>query len=266
MGQAVHRTNGAKTGEVKIPGGAAPAPAVPGYAPNVTDAVGKPGVLIGQGRAADVYALDADRVLRRYRTPHSCADEADLMRYLRRVGYPVPAVLAVDGGDLVMERMHGRDMLADLASRPWRTALYARVLAALHDQLHQLAAPEGLPRPFGAGQRIMHLDLHPGNVMLTAGGPVVIDWTNAAAGPPGADVAMAYLIMASSDLDAMPWWLRPAAWSLRRMFLRRFRAAVRDDPGPYLAEVARYRLADVNVRPAEAARLRRLARPGRAGR
>jgi hypothetical protein len=72
--------------------------------------------------------------------------------------------------------------------------------------------------------------------------------------------------MASSDLDAMPWWLRPAAWILRRMFVRRFRAAVRDDPGPYLPQVASYRLADVNVRPAEAARLRRLARPRQAGR
>ena len=133
------------------------------------------------------------------------------------------------------------------------------MLAALHDQLHQIAAPEGLRRPFGTGDRIVHLDLHPGNVMLTAGGPVVIDWTNAAAGPPGADVAMAYLIIASSDLDALPWWLRPAAWSLRRMFLRRFRAAVRDDPGPYLAQVARYRLKDPNVRPAEAERLLLLA-------
>ena len=57
-------------------------------------------MLIGRGRAADVYALDADRVLRRYRTPYWCAAEADLLRYLRRVGYPVPAVLAVDGGDL----------------------------------------------------------------------------------------------------------------------------------------------------------------------
>src|SRR5271157_699705 len=65
----------------------------------------------GQGRAADVYALDADRVLRRYRTPYSCAAEADLMRYLRRVGYPVPTVLAVDGGDLVMRN----DIVMDTA-------------------------------------------------------------------------------------------------------------------------------------------------------
>jgi hypothetical protein len=35
---------------------------------------------------------------------------------------------------------------------------------------------------------------------------------------------------------------------------------VRDDPGPHLAPVAARRLTDVNVRPAEAARMRRLAR------
>ena len=219
-----------------------------------------PGVLIGRGRAADVYALDDRRVLRRYRTSYSCTAEADLMRYLRQVGFPVPAVFDADGTDLVMERLDGRDMLADLASRPWRAARHARVLARLHDQLHQIAAPEGLRQPFGSGDRVVHLDLHPGNVMLTPGGPVVIDWTNAAAGPAGADVAMADLIMASSDVDDLPAWLRPAAGGLRRIFLRGFRAAVRDDPGPYLAEVARYRLRDRNVRPAEAERLRRLAR------
>ena len=224
------------------------------------DVTGGPGDLIGRGRAADVYALDAGRVLRRYRTPHSCAAEAGLMRYLRQAGYPVPAVHAVDGADLVMERLYGRDMLADLARRPWLVTRHARMLARLHDQLHQIAAPAGLSLPFGPGDRILHLDLHPGNVMLTANGPVVIDWTNAAAGPAAADVAMAYLIMASSDIDDMPWWLRLATRWLRRTFLRRFQAAVRDDPRPYVARVAGHRLADPNVRPAEAARLRRLAK------
>jgi len=226
----------------------------------VTDAAGDPGVLIGRGRAADVYALDAGRVLRRYRTSYSCAAEADLMRYLRQAGFPVPEVLYADGGDLVMERLDGPDMLTDLASHPWRVTRHARVLADLHDRLHQIAAPAGLPRPFGPGDQILHLDLHPANVMLTADGPVVIDWTNGMAGPAGADVAMACLIMASSDVDDLPSWLRPAVGGLRRMFLRRFRAVVRHDPAPYLAQVARYRMADVNVRPAEAARLLRLAR------
>ncbi len=223
------------------------------------DTAGDPGVLIGRGRAADVYALDADRVLRRYRTSYSCTAEAELMRHLRQAGFPVPAVLAADGADLVMERLYGPDMLADLARRPWRAARHARTLAALHDRLHQIAAPGGLRQPFGAGDRIVHLDLHPGNVMLTAAGPVVIDWSNGAAGPAGADVAMAYLIMASSDVDGLPRWLRPGVRGLRRSFVRRFRAAVHDDPRPYLAKAGRQRLKDPNVRPAEAARVRRLA-------
>jgi tRNA A-37 threonylcarbamoyl transferase component Bud32 len=223
------------------------------------DVADDPGPLIGRGRAADVYALDADRVLRRYRSPYSCTAEADLMRYLRQVGYPVPAVLAAHGRDLVLERLHGRDMLADLASRPWRVSRHARTLAGLHDRLHRVAAPDGLPQPFGPGGQVLHMDLHPANVMLTADGPVVIDWSDASAGPAGADVATAYLIMASSDVDTAPPWLRPAIGGLRRVLLRQFRAAVRDDPGPYLARAARHRMKDPNVRPAEAARLLRLA-------
>jgi tRNA A-37 threonylcarbamoyl transferase component Bud32 len=224
----------------------------------MTDAAGLPGPLIGSGRAADVYALGAGKVLRRYRFTYSCAAEAGLMRYLREAGYPVPEVFAADGTDLVMQRLHGRDMLADLASRPWRVARHARTLARLHDQLHQIAAPEGL-RSFGPGGRVLHLDLHPANVMLTADGPFVIDWSNGCSGEGGADVAMAYLIMASSDVDGLPSWLAPVAGGLRREFLRRFLAAARDDVRPHLARVARYRLKDPNVRPAEATRLHRLA-------
>jgi Ser/Thr protein kinase RdoA (MazF antagonist) len=224
----------------------------------MTDAA-SPGPLIGSGRAADVYALGDGRVLRRYKTAHSCAAEADLMRYLREAGYPVPEVFAVDGPDLVMQQLHGRDMLADLASRPWRAARHARTLARLHDRLHQIAAPAGLSRPLGPGGQVLHLDLHPGNVMLTADGPFVIDWTNGCAGEAGADVAMAYLIMASSEIDGLPWWLAPVARGLVHVFLSRFRAAVHDDPEPQLARAAGYRLHDPNVRPAEADRLRRLA-------
>ena len=224
----------------------------------MTDAAGAPGPLIGSGRAADVYALGDGKVLRRYRFEFSCAAEADLMRYLREAGYPVPEVFAADGTDLVMQRLHGRDMLADMASRPWRVARHARTLARLHDQLHQIAAPAGLPS-FGPGGRVLHLDLHPANVMLTADGPFVIDWSNTHAGLGGADVAMAYVIMASSDVDGLPSWLAPLAGGLRRVFLQRFLAAVRDDWRPQLARVAAYRLKDPNVRPAEAARVRRLA-------
>ena len=274
-----------------------------------------PGRLIGSGRAALVYAVDADRVLRRYRIPFDVGPEARMMTYLRAAGFPVPEVFDADGTDLVMTRLHGPDMLADLASKPWLALRHARTLGALHDRLHDIEAPpdlQRLPVPDDHGQvdgghadsrasdssgsdsserdrdgdssagdrggdssagdssagdggpldrgpcdRVLHMDLHPGNVMLTADGPVVIDWSNVAAGPPGADVAMATLIMRTSEVDSLPPPVRLAAGLVRSVLVRRFEAAVGSDPAPYLAEIARIRLRDPNVRPAEADRIRR---------
>ena len=224
----------------------------------------RPGPLIGAGRAADVYALDERRVLRRYRNGESSEREAAVMTYLAGAGFPVPRVHDASGPDLVLERLGGRDMLADLSARPWLGRRHARTLAGLHDRLHAITAPPSLRAPFGPGGRVLHLDLHPGNVMLTAAGPVVIDWSNVAAGPAAADVAMAWLIIATSEVDEPPLLLRPAISSVRAVLLRRFRALVRDDPGPELARVARARMADRNVRPAEARRLQVIA--DRAGR
>ena len=219
----------------------------------------RPGPLIGAGRAADVYALDERRVLRRYRNGESSEREAAVMAYLAEAGFPVPRVYDASGPDLVLERLGGRDMLADLSARPWLARRHARTLAGLHDRLHAITAPPSLRAPFGPGGRVLHLDLHPGNVMLTPAGPVVIDWSNVAAGPAAADVAMAWLIIATSEVDAPPLLLRPAISSVRAVLLRRFRALVRDDPRPELARVARARMADRNVRPAEARRLQVIA-------
>jgi aminoglycoside phosphotransferase (APT) family kinase protein len=214
--------------------------------------------LIGVGRTADVYAIDPGRVLRRYRVPIDVQAEAQVMTYLAGAGYPVPAVYDADGTDLIMERLDGRDMLADLGGRPWRARRHARTLAALHDRLHAIEAPPGL-RPFGPGNRVLHLDLHPANVMLTSRGPVVIDWVNARAGAPGADAAMAYLIMASSEVDQIPAPVRLALRTVRGAFIEQFRRAVHDDPGPHIAMVARERMRDRMVRPGEIERLRQMA-------
>jgi aminoglycoside phosphotransferase (APT) family kinase protein len=218
-----------------------------------------PGPLIGAGRAADVYAIGSDRVLRRYRTPIDVRPEAEIMGYLGQAGYPVPAVYDADGSDLVMERLDGRDMLADLARRPWLARRHARTLADLHNRLHQIAAPAGWPQVFGAGGTVLHLDLHPGNVMLTSRGPVVIDWTNVRSGPAGADVAMAYLIMASSEVDDLPLPVRPVLSLVRSAVIRHFLLAACDDPGPHIAVVARHRMTDRNIRASEADWLARRA-------
>jgi aminoglycoside phosphotransferase (APT) family kinase protein len=231
-----------------------------------------PGPLLGAGRSADVYALGTDRVLRRYRVPRDVAPEAQLMRYLATSGYPVPEVYDADGRDLVIERLDGPDMLADLGRRPWLVRQHARTLADLHDRLHQISAPEGWPGnagpgggALGQGRAVLHMDLHPGNVMLTSRGPVVIDWVGAKAGTPGADVAMAYLIMSTAETDLIPLWLRPVVGPLRAEFCRRFVAAVRDKPWPHIAATARLRITDVNTRPSEAARLLRVAERAESG-
>lgn len=220
------------------------------------------GPLIGSGRSADVFALGPDRVLRRYRRPIDVRREADLMVYLDLAGYPVPKVYDVDGPDLVMERLDGRDMLAVLGRKPWLIGRYARMLADLHDRLHEIDAPAGLGASFEPGDppgRVLHLDFHPGNVMLTRRGPMVIDWVNAAAGPPGADVAMAYAIMASAETDLIPMPVRLVIGRLRAEFLRRLLASTSADPAPYLASAARERMRDPNARPSEIERLRRMA-------
>jgi aminoglycoside phosphotransferase (APT) family kinase protein len=219
----------------------------------------QPGPLIGAGRAADVYALGSDRVLRRDRGGQNAEREAAVMTYLLQAGFPVPRVYDASGPDLVLERLEGRDMLADLFSRPWLVRRHAQTLARLHDQLHAITAPPWLPPLFPPGDRVLHLDLHPANVMLTGAGPVVIDWANVAAGPAAADVAMAWLIMATSEVDGMPLLLRPAIPAIRGVLVRRFRELAADDPEPELARVARARMTDRNIRPAEVARLQAIA-------
>lgn len=128
------------------------------------------------------------------------------MEYVRSCGYPVPAIESVsdDGTEIVMERVDGPSMVEAMSRRPWPWALrrHGQVLADLHRRLHDLAAPSWLPdAPVGrAGDRVVHLDLHPLNVILGRRGPVVIDWANTSAGDGAVDVALAWVLIASGEL------------------------------------------------------------------
>ncbi|SNT25698.1 Phosphotransferase enzyme family protein [Asanoa hainanensis] len=152
--------------------------------------------LIASGRDCDVYALGPDRVLRRSRHGRAAAPEAELMSHLAAAGYPVPLVYDADGADLVMERLEGRTLLAAAIEGSAGPETAAAILADLHRRLHALPARTKNDN----GDRILHLDLHPDNVMLTPRGPVLFDWANAAEGPPDRDVAMTLLIMAQVTL------------------------------------------------------------------
>ena len=112
----------------------------------------------------------------------SLSQEARVMAYVRSQGFPVPAVreLSEDGLSMVLERIDGADMVAVLGKRPWEIRRQGRTLADLHRRLHELTGPDWLPdAPIGRGDRLLHLDLHPLDVMMSPTGPVVIDWPNA---------------------------------------------------------------------------------------
>jgi tRNA A-37 threonylcarbamoyl transferase component Bud32 len=152
---------------------------------------------LAHGRDADVYDLGDGRVLRRYRDGAEVAREAEVMRFVAGHGVPVPLVSAASGCDLVMERLSGPTLLGALEAGQVGAAEAAQVLADLHARLD--AVP---PRPGRPGQeQVLHLDLHPDNVMLEARGPVLIDWRNTTDGHRAVDVAMTALILAQVAVD-----------------------------------------------------------------
>ncbi|MGW6197910.1 phosphotransferase [Kribbella sp. NPDC055110] len=148
------------------------------------------------GRDADIYSIDDEWVLRRYRDGHPVRDEADFMRHVARYGYPVPAVRDIEGADMVVQRLEG-PTLGDAAIAGDLSATEIGLIHAdLHRRLQAIPAPSGTP-----GRVVVHGDLHPLNVMATADGPVVIDWRNAEEGTAEFDVAMTAIIFAQVALD-----------------------------------------------------------------
>jgi aminoglycoside phosphotransferase (APT) family kinase protein len=183
------------------------------------------------------------------------------MQHLRAHGAPVPEVFGADGSDLVMERLDGPTMLDVLKSRPWRAATLGRQLAALHSRIHAIPA-EGLDlRCLGNGDAILHMDLHPDNVVLTAGGPMIIDWTNVTVGDPLADVMNTWMLMMTSSPAGAPVVLRPLLRPIRRAIARGFAGHPQfgADAREWLTRVCQARLVDPNTRDDERARVRALA-------
>jgi aminoglycoside phosphotransferase (APT) family kinase protein len=211
--------------------------------------------LLASGRDCDVFDIGDGLVLRRAKTGRSLENEARVMRWVGEQGYPVPRVDRAEGPDLVMERVDGPTMVRDLRAHPWRARSHARVLAGLHARLHELAAPEWLQPAEVPGDAVIHRDFHPLNVILSPGGPVVIDWPNAARGSPAADVAQSWIIMATSEVDE-PLPVRLLVGLLRRRLVGAYlRPFDLDEVREVLAPVAEARKADRNVRDGERRRI-----------
>ena len=223
--------------------------------------------LIGKGLTAEILTWEPGRVLKLFfaRLPRAKAElEFQIPRALHAASCPVPAaydLIDVDGrAGIVLERIEGASLLKLVERQPWKLFYAARMLADLHAQMHQLTAPPELPTQrqqlegwlaraddFTAEQRraaegslavlpngdaVCHADFHPDNILLSARGPIIIDWTSGTRGHPQADVARTSVLFESAKLPAespphMHLLLVLARRLLHRAYLRRYCALTR---------------------------------------
>jgi aminoglycoside phosphotransferase (APT) family kinase protein len=238
----------------------------------------QPGVLLASGRTAEVYAWGDDRVVKVLKPgfPDELGKtEARAAAVADGAGIGAPAYfgnMRVQGRfGLLYERVDGDSMMARLVGRSWAVGRLAALLGRLHAGMHD-AAGDALP-PFGdafvaavqggaryageeaataaldridalaTGSSICHGDFHPGNVMMSASGPRVIDWLTASCGPPAADVARTLLLLRDGHLPReLPLARRLRISLLRRRFVAGYLAAYRSRRPLDLDEVRTWRL------------------------
>ena len=222
------------------------------------------GPLLASGRDGDIYEFGPGRVLRRTKDGRVIEGEARTIAYAREHGFPVPEIYDVlsGGTEMVMERIEGPMMMDLMMRAPWRMTQYCRLLADLHDRLHVIPAPDWLPD--AGGDRLVHLDLHPMNVMITASGPIVIDWANAARGDPLLDVALTYVLFTCPRMpgpDLLNTAMQPVRRLLADTFARRYRGRELDSQ---LVQAAALKMLDTNMSAEEVAAIERLGERARA--
>ena len=219
---------------------------------------------IAQGAEAEIFEWEDGKVLR---LPFRTGDHRGVERETLAITAAKQAGLRVTEhfGSItvnervgqVLERLDGPDLLDDLAKRPWTMRRQAVALGKFHARLNGISAPFGLPsvltvfreaingpvqevqKPFveraravferltdGAG--FLHGDFHPGNVMMHQGRQVLIDWPNASAGPPEADVARTLVLWNLAELPpGTPRHALLIAKVARRLFGRWYLASYR---------------------------------------
>ncbi|SMC69239.1 tRNA A-37 threonylcarbamoyl transferase component Bud32 [Lentzea albidocapillata] len=186
-------------------------------------------------------------LVKRTRTGRDLRREAEMMLYLSGYGIPVPRVHEATEDELVMQYVPGPRMSEEIGRKPWLAGSLGEELADLHHRLDVIPAPGFLS---GEGD-LLHLDLHPGNVVLGPDGPVVLDWASATKGDRRLDVALSWVSLAVAHLA-------PVMKLTRWRFLRSFMANVDPEARDAIPEAARIRLERHDRDPRERAALQKL--------
>jgi len=213
--------------------------------------------LVGKGFCSDVYAWGAGHVLKLYHGPiaHQRADrEFAATRAVHTTGLPVPVayeVIEVEGRPgIIFERIEGVSLLEATQARPWKLFAAIRLAAEFHAEIHRCKAPPGLPSlreriearidlsdaaepekraarerlaSLADGEVLCHGDFHPDNILMTARGPVIIDWSSASHGDPVGDVACTSRLLRTASLPPRsPWYAHLMLRYLRSLIHRSY--------------------------------------------
>ncbi len=225
---------------------------------------------IAEGREAEMFAWEGGRVLRLYRPGFSRAEaerQARLLDIVASSGVRVPAQYGIveleDRPGLILERLDGPDLLAEIGARPWRLFSGGSVWGRLHAEINSRQAPDDLEPTRGRysrqvaqsplipdkfrppalarleslpdGDRLNHGDYHPANIMRHQGGYASIDWSNATRGPADADYVRSYIMCTLGDLPpGTPALIRIMARfgrrALRLIYARSYSGVLKPDP------------------------------------
>jgi aminoglycoside phosphotransferase (APT) family kinase protein len=216
---------------------------------------------IGMGASAEVFALPEGLALKLFHPGLSDAApqrELAASRVAHEAGLPVPAprgtVELAERHGLVFERLREHRLARRLRRWPGAVmvtlAAMARRHAALHEvpvtgaalpTVHQVLAARiadsaAPPAAIAAAQaalsalphrdRLAHGDLHLGNIMGAGARLVLIDWAQAMAGDPAADIARSELVMRFGRYGPLlrRWrWPRLARHAAAAWYLRCYR-------------------------------------------
>ena len=182
---------------------------------------------IASGRDSEIFPLSPGVVVKRARAGRSLGYEANAMELARAFSVPTPRVHEVrdEGREIVMDRVDGPTLAQWAAQRPWRLRSAARILADMGDAVHRVPAPSWLRDAGDGGVVLVHLDLHPLNVLMGASGPVLIDFANAARGTAATDDALTWVLLATGNDEPRGLLYDAALRFGRGAFLRSYLAA-----------------------------------------
>lgn len=190
--------------------------------------LGKP---IAVGRTSEIFSWDNNKVLKLgYPLAPSdwIVEEFNIGKHILDLGLPIPKVYERvrinDREGIVFEKIEGLSLEVELCSKPWNVKRYARMFAELHTRVHKVPAPVQLGSQqdwvkeevitenrfltselrhkvmalldtLPDGNRLCHGDFHPGNIVMTKRGPVIIDWMTASRGNAVGDVARTSVLL-----------------------------------------------------------------------